>query len=204
MTGGDPSSSPSSTGSGGAADGGRPLRADARRNRARILRAAEEVFAEQGASAATEEVARRAGVAVGTVFRHFPTKDDLLAAIMKEARRQLADEADALLASGDPATALFAFFSRVLAQASAKRTVVGALADAGSPIRVADQVDELRAAVAALLARAQEAGAVRPDARIDEVMALLTATTQAAVQSAWPPDLQSRTLAVIETGLRRE
>ncbi|HVV20388.1 MAG TPA: helix-turn-helix domain-containing protein, partial [Pseudonocardiaceae bacterium] len=60
-----------------------PLRADAQRNRARILNAAESVFAELGASASTEEVAARAGVAIGTVFRHFPTKRDLLAAIMR-------------------------------------------------------------------------------------------------------------------------
>ncbi|WP_406674290.1 helix-turn-helix domain-containing protein [Nonomuraea sp. N2-4H] len=67
----------------------KPMRADARRNRARILAAAEEVFAERGASASTEEVAARAGVAIGTVFRHFPTKRDLLAAIMKDLRRRL-------------------------------------------------------------------------------------------------------------------
>src|SRR3982074_1256888 len=64
--------------------GAKPLRADARRNRARILDAAEVVFSEKGASASTEEVASRAGVAIGTVFRHFPTKKDLLRAIMKE------------------------------------------------------------------------------------------------------------------------
>src|SRR2546421_2027863 len=64
--------------------GGTMARADARRNRERILAAAQEVFAEKGASASTEEVASRAGVAIGTVYRHFPTKDDLLRAIMKE------------------------------------------------------------------------------------------------------------------------
>ena len=67
-----------------------PLRADARRNRAAILAAAEAVFAEQGTSAPTEEVAARAGVAIGTVFRHFPTKDALLAAMMKELLARLA------------------------------------------------------------------------------------------------------------------
>jgi AcrR family transcriptional regulator len=62
----------------GGGAGERPVRADARRNRARILEAAEAVFAEQGASASTEAVAARAGVAIGTVFRHFPTKPELL------------------------------------------------------------------------------------------------------------------------------
>jgi len=59
------------------------MRADAQRNRTRILAAAEEVFADGGPGASTEEVARRAGVAIGTVFRHFPTKADLLSALMK-------------------------------------------------------------------------------------------------------------------------
>ncbi|MEV0721086.1 helix-turn-helix domain-containing protein [Asanoa sp. NPDC050611] len=60
------------------------MRADAARNRARILAAAEAVFAERGAAASTEDVASRAGVAIGTVFRHFPTKDDLLRAVLKD------------------------------------------------------------------------------------------------------------------------
>ncbi|MEE3922403.1 helix-turn-helix domain-containing protein [Micromonospora sp. BRA006-A] len=92
---------------------GSPLRADARRNRARILDAAEAVFAEFGARASTEEVARRAGVAIGTVFRHFPTKEDLLAALMKRLLAQLADEAGR--------HDLFGFFRHTVAQAAARR-----------------------------------------------------------------------------------
>ena len=65
---------------GGTEDSGRPLRADARRNRERVLAAATEVFAEQGADASVAEIARRAGVGAGTLFRHFPTKHDLLLA----------------------------------------------------------------------------------------------------------------------------
>src|SRR5215211_8227405 len=87
----------------------KPLRADAQRNRARILRAAEEVFAEKGAGASTEEVAARAGVAIGTIFRHFPTKDALLAAIMKRLLARLVEEAGRL--SG--ADGLFTFFTRL-------------------------------------------------------------------------------------------
>ncbi|MFD0541611.1 TetR/AcrR family transcriptional regulator [Actinomadura luteofluorescens] len=79
------------------------MRADARRNRERILEAAEEVFAVAGPDASTEEVARRAGVAIGTVFRHFPTKADLLRALMKRLLQQVTDDAAELVASGDPA-----------------------------------------------------------------------------------------------------
>src|SRR5436190_21257823 len=101
-------------------------RADARRNRERILAAAGEVFAARGASASTEEVAGRAGVAVGSVFRHFPTKNDLLRAIMKDLLARL--EADAAALAGDPATGLFTFFTRLVAEAAAQRTVVELLA----------------------------------------------------------------------------
>src|ERR1051326_5968427 len=103
------------------------LRADAQRNRVRILDAAESVFAELGASASTEEVATRAGVAIGTVFRHFPTKRDLLAAIMTDLRRRLTAQARSLALESDPATALFEFATSLVEQATTKRTVVEVL-----------------------------------------------------------------------------
>jgi AcrR family transcriptional regulator len=192
---------------GSAAPQGRPgtapaLRADARRNRARILAAAEEVFTEQGASASTEEVARRAGVAIGTVFRHFPAKDDLLRAIMKDLLQRLADEASALAGEGDPATALFAFFTQMVAQAAAKKTVIDLLARTGTEIQVTQSAEALRHGIAGLLALAQRAGTVRADIQVDEVMALLTSTCQGALQAGWDSDLQRRALTVIFDGLR--
>jgi AcrR family transcriptional regulator len=181
---------------------GTGLRADARRNRARILAAASEVFAEQGASASTEEVARRAGVAIGTVFRHFPTKDDLLRAILKDLLRRLAEEVTALAAEGDPATVLFEFFTSMVGQAASKKTVIDLLAEAGTDVRVAESAGFLRDGIGGLLVRAQEAGAVRLDVGVDEVMALLTSTCQGALQAAWDDELQRRALAVIFRGLR--
>jgi AcrR family transcriptional regulator len=178
------------------------LRADARRNRARILAAAEEVFTEQGASASTEEVARRAGVAIGTVFRHFPAKDDLLRAIMKDLLQRLAGEVTALADEGDPSTALFTFFTRMVAQATAKKTIIDLLARTGTAIQVTQPVQDLRHGVAELLALAQHAGTVRDDVQITEVMALLTSTCQGALQADWDSDLQRRTLTVIFDGLR--
>ncbi|GII62408.1 putative transcriptional regulatory protein TetR [Sphaerisporangium krabiense] len=179
-----------------------PLRADARRNRARILESAAAVFAEKGASATTEEVAVRAGVAVGTVFRHFPTKNDLLKAILKDLMEHLAERVRAL-GSGDPATGLFAFFGEMVGQAVEKRTVAElAAADFGVDTMVAGPVETLRDAIGTLLARAQAAGAVRADVRPDEVLALLTGVCQGAVHAAWPPDLQRRVLAIVFAGLR--
>jgi AcrR family transcriptional regulator len=177
-------------------------RADARRNRERILAAAGEVFAEKGPSASTEEVASRAGVAIGTVFRHFPTKHDLLRAIMKELLHRLTEEVTVLGAEGDPATALFTFFARMVEQAAAKKTVVDLLAGAGIEVPVTEPVQALRLAVQALLTRAQEAGAVGADVRLDEVMALLASTCQGAVHAGWDAELQRRTLAIVFAGLR--
>ncbi|ALG12314.1 TetR/AcrR family transcriptional regulator [Kibdelosporangium phytohabitans] len=175
------------------------MRADAKRNRAKILAAAEEVFVAAGSDASTEEVARRAGVAIGTVFRHFPTKNDLLAAIMKELADRLAGEAETLAAEGDPATALFTFFAGVVEQAAGRKTVVELL---DVDIRVDSQLQTMRDAIGALLTRAQQAGAVRAGVRLDEVMALLTATSAGALRAGWDRDLRTRTLDVVFAGLR--
>jgi|KBSSwiStaDraftv2_1062776.scaffolds.fasta_scaffold10525_8 AcrR family transcriptional regulator len=184
------------------AGGKPPLRSDARRNRALILAAASEVFAAQGTSATTEEVARRAGVAIGTVFRHFPTKDDLLTAIMKDLLEQLTGDVAALAQKGDPRTALFGFFTHLVAQAAAKKSVVELLSRSGVEIQPAQPLQALRDGIEDLLTSGQRSGAIREDARIGEVMALLTSTCQGAFQAGWDDDLQRRTLTVIFDGLR--
>lgn len=174
---------------------GPPLRADAQRNRARILDAAEAVFAEHGPRASTEEVARRAGVAIGTVFRHFPTKDDLLAAIMKRLLARLVEDAGK--------QDLFAFFAHMVEQAAAKRTVVDLLAGSGVDIRLPDAMGHLEEAVGRLLDQAQAAGAVADSVRLPEVMALLTSVCHGALHGGWDERLRARTLAVVFAGLRR-
>ncbi|MBP2324640.1 AcrR family transcriptional regulator [Kibdelosporangium banguiense] len=171
------------------------MRADAQRNRAKILAAAEDVFTEHGAGASTEEVARRAGVAIGTVFRHFPTKNDLLAAMMKDLIAHIVAELETLAAQGDSATALFTFFESLVERAAVEKTVVELL---GVDIQVDRQLQGLRDAVGALLIGAQEAGAVRAGVRLDEIMALLTATCHAG----WDADLRRRTLGIVFAGLR--
>jgi AcrR family transcriptional regulator len=170
----------------------KPLRADARRNRARILAAAEEVFAARGAAASTEEVAAAAGVAIGTVFRHFPTKQDLLGAILKELLGDLAAHAE----NDD----LFAFFTRVVTAAGEKKFVVELLAGHGVEVEVGGAVRSLSASVEELLRQAQDAGQVRGEVQLDEVLALLGAAGQGAL--SWSPDLRTRTLEVIFAGLR--
>jgi len=176
------------------------MRADARINREKILAAAEEVFAEHGATASTEEVATRAGVAIGTVFRHFPTKAELLQAVMKRLLADLLAQAEEM-AAGDEAEGLFVYFTRTVEQAARKRTVIDLLSRDDSGFQVADAVVLLHDGVQTLLLRSQRAGAVRPEVRADEVIALLGAVCQGAVHGAWNDDLRHRTLTTLFQGL---
>src|ERR1700680_4470101 len=88
----------------------RPMRSDARRNRERVLIAAEDVFSEKGLRAQVEEVARRAGVGVGTVCRHFPTKQALVEAVLTSMFESVLEQAREALAAPDPAEAFERFF----------------------------------------------------------------------------------------------
>src|SRR5689334_22265310 len=146
------------------ADGeGRAPRADSRRNRARVLAAAEAVFASRGTAVSTEEVAKAAGVGIGTVFRHFPTKAALLEAVFMEGIGRFAEEADELAASADPGAAFWTFLERVGQVAASKSTYAEALAAAGAQLDDAlnPARQQLPQALGTLLRRAQEVGAVR-------------------------------------------
>jgi AcrR family transcriptional regulator len=177
----------------------RPLRADAQRNRARVLAAAEQVFAQRGTGASTEEVARAAGVGVGTVFRHFPTKEALLRALVGERLRRVAANAREHAASPDAGAAFFAFFAATVRGSETKLELVDALAELGvdPDEAIAPIVEEVTEALAALLRQAQRAGAVRADVRVTDVIALLAGASQARRHA---PDDQP--LAVILDGLR--
>ena len=176
-------------------------RADARRNRIRILEAAREVFAEHGASASTEAVAARADVAIGTVFRHFPTKPDLLGAVVMDAWDQLVAQVDVLLDDSDDATALFAFCASAMTSSAENRDVFAKLAETGTRVHVGDALSRLRPRVEVLLQRAQAAGAVRNDLRSEELIALLGALCQEAMTNAWSEPLRRRALTILFEGM---
>jgi AcrR family transcriptional regulator len=180
----------------------RPLRADAARNRARVLEAAEQVFDELGPDASTEEVARRAGVGIATVFRHFPTKEALLSAVLVARLRTVAETAERLTAD-DPATALDRFFRHVTAGAPGKLVVVRAMEDAGIDVAEARrEVDgRVRDALTGLLAAAQDAGAVRTDVGVVELTLLIRAASAVAGTSQ-DPALRERAIGVLLDGLR--
>jgi AcrR family transcriptional regulator len=184
--------------------GARTRRADARRNRARVLAAAEEIFTTVGPGASTEEIARLAGVGVGTVFRHFPTKEALLEAVYVERFRQLTAEAAALASHDDPGAAFFTFFTSAVNQSARKSALATALADAGVDIKgmqTAVAID-LRHALQGLLLRAQAAGAVRADIGVADLIALLVGASRAIEQGGQDQTVQRRTLDVICDGMR--
>jgi AcrR family transcriptional regulator len=156
------------------ATGGRELRADARRNRDQVLRTAQQLFARDGLGVSLDEIARRAGVGPGTVHRHFPSKEELYLAVAIDQLEQLITEADALVATEDP-DALFTLLSQMMASGAENAAVKSALVAAEFDLRTAAPgvAADLTHRVAALLDRADSAGAVRRDVTIDEVMALV-------------------------------
>jgi AcrR family transcriptional regulator len=181
----------------------KPLRADARRNRGMLLDAAEAVFAARGTAASTEEVARTAGVGIGTLFRHFPTKEALLEAVYVARLRRLADEAVGLATAGDPGAAFFDYFRAVVDQSGSKSALADALAEAGVDARqsAAGTGPGFHAAFEVLLGRAQAAGAVRSDIGVADLIALLVGASR-AVEQAGTEAVRARTIAVILDGLR--
>jgi AcrR family transcriptional regulator len=154
----------------------RPLRKDAARNRARVLETAYETFAAEGLSVPIDEIARRAGVGAGTVYRHFPTKEDLFAAVAESRIRHIIDQGRALLDAPGPAEALFVFLrAMVLDWGATDQGLVEALAGLGIDVDSAapDADAAFRALLGELLVAAQQAGAVRPDVDVAEIKALM-------------------------------
>ena len=154
----------------------RPVRADAARNRARVLEVAYETFAVDGLSVPIDEIARRAGVGAGTVYRHFPTKEALFQAVITDRMRHIIADGNALLESQLPGEALYTFMrSMVLQWGAADRGLVEALAGVG--IDVNDAVPEAEAEfmrlLADLLGAAQRAGTARQDVTVPEVKTLM-------------------------------
>jgi AcrR family transcriptional regulator len=151
------------------------LRADAQRNRARVLEVAAAIFASEGLSVPVHEIARRAGVGTGTVSRHFPAKEDLFAAILLGRMEQLTAAADALASSRDPGPAFFGLFAALVREGAANRGLAEALAGAGYDLdRAAVRAGyDVSGRLRDLLVRAQQAGAVRPEIDYADVKALL-------------------------------
>jgi AcrR family transcriptional regulator len=183
---------------------GRPLRADARRNRERVLTAAREVFAEQGREAQMDDVARRAAVGVGTVYRHFPTKEALIAALVAEAFERLLVVAKAQAQRDDDAwdalvTTLWAG-AEILA---GDRALSAIMSEMYGPVNVDLETQlEMAKAMTVLVERAQAAGQLREDVILDDMSMLMCGIGTATAKPHRVPDAWRRHLAIVIDGLR--
>jgi AcrR family transcriptional regulator len=178
------------------------MRRNAEANRERILLAAEAVFGEQGAAGSTEEVARRAGVGIATVFRHFPTKDALIEAALLRHFAALHEQAAALAAEGDPADALRRLVATLIKTGATKLTLASLVGERGEfPASVVAAAGELRATMDGILQRAQAAGAVHADVTIDEVYVLIRGLSQATATMPPPPETIQRAIEIVLRGL---
>ncbi|MDX3645876.1 helix-turn-helix domain-containing protein [Streptomyces sp. MB09-02B] len=193
------------------AAGRRPLRADARRNHDRLLTEARLAFAAHGTTASLEDIARRADVGIGTLYRHFPNRQALLSAVFEEAVADLLARARTHLRADHPCTALVAWLRDIITHAGEYR----GLAQALMTVSYADSraVDEnasdlarccapIREAGTALLRRAQHAHAVREDVSIGDLLQLTHAIALAAEETPDDPELADRLLTLTLRGLK--
>lgn len=184
------------------------LRADGRRNRERVLEAADAVFSELGPAASTEEVARRAGVSIGTVFRHFPTKEALIQAVVSGRLTQLTAEAERLADAVDADAAFLTFFHRWIELSATKHQFADALSRSGTDVQEIrnthpDVGRKLHDAVGVLLTRAQHTGGIRRDVGASEVIALMVGASRAHEHVGLDAEQRAHLLSVTIDGLRR-
>ena len=183
----------------------RRMRADAQRNYTKLLDAASAAFLEHGADdVSLEEIARRAGVGIGTLYRHFPTRQALLEAVYRDQVELLEARAEELLKTEPPGDALADWLRALMKFSSSKHTLISALlASPGKDSELISSCSKvMRDAADALVARAQEAGVVRPDADSGDVIRLVHAVNIATQRGPTDPGQADRMLALILDGLR--
>jgi AcrR family transcriptional regulator len=180
----------------------RPLRADAARNRARVLEVAYETLAAEGLAVPIDEIARRAGVGAGTVYRHFPTKEALLGAVVVDRLQHIVTAGRALLESDEPGEALFAFLRAMVNDWGAvDLSLAQAIAGSGIDVNaVAPHAEaEFLGLLGDLLSAAQHARVARPDVSVPEVKALIVG---GQAMQGYNPDVAQRVTEVVIDGLR--
>jgi AcrR family transcriptional regulator len=182
---------------------GRPLRADARRNRERVLTAAREVFAEHGRDAQMDDVARRAQVGVGTVYRHFPTKEALIDALVAEAfERLLVVAKEQAQRDDDPWDALVTTLWAGAEILAGDRAVSAIMSEVYGPVNVdLDLQLEMHETTNKLVERAREAGVLRPDVQLDDIPMVMCGIGMATCKPHNVPDAWRRHLAIVLDGL---
>ncbi|MFF6976694.1 TetR/AcrR family transcriptional regulator [Streptomyces sp. NPDC008343] len=182
----------------------RAMRADARRNHERLLAEARSAFAAHGTDASLEDVARRAGVGIGTLYRHFPNRDALLSAVFEDAVGDLLTRSRELLHAPEPCAALVTWLREMVTHAGEYRGLARSLMSVSydNTSALARCSGPIREAGGALLARSQEAGSVRPDVAIDDLLQLTHAIALAAEETPGDPELADRLLRLTLRGLK--
>jgi AcrR family transcriptional regulator len=180
-----------------------PLRADAQRNLDRILEAARSVFAEDGVEASVADVAARAGVGTATIFRRFPTKSDLVAAMLEQELVALLSRAQVAAAADDPAAAIAEFFSAAVGGLIENRCFCEA---SGGGLyarpRMQELVGEVTVVVEEVLRRAREAGAIRADIVPEDIAFLVNAVGHAGLRlERTAPGAWRRYVEIVLAGL---
>lgn len=184
----------------------RPLRRDAERNRTRIIEAARSAFAADGIDVSVEEIARRAGVGMGTLYRRFPAKGDLIDAILEDAVADVGRAAESALLEEDAWTGLTTFLEHVFELHAGNRGLKDVIASGEHDrARLEAARGRMRPLVGELIARAQEQGTLRPDfAPEDMPMLFWTGGRIAELTSAVAPELWRRYLGLVLDGLRAD
>jgi AcrR family transcriptional regulator len=183
----------------------RPLRADARRNRAKVLEAARESFAEEGLDAQVPAIARRAGVGIGTVYRHFPTKDALVAALAEDHFERLVDLTDQACRSAEDPWCAFAELmwtsARLFVEDQGLAEIAATQPEAFDATRATQQ--RLRARAADLIERAKASGGMRADATVEDIPTMMCALGAVTQLQAHGKDVSwERYLTLMLDGLR--
>ncbi|MHB1209356.1 MAG: TetR/AcrR family transcriptional regulator [Acidimicrobiales bacterium] len=183
---------------------GLTVRADAQRNHDKILEAAEQVFALEGVTVPIDLVAERAGVGIGTLYRHFPTKESLFEAIVTTRLSSLLASADAFARDLDPGIALDAFLREFARQVAEKQDLFEALGQAGIDVKskFSGLVDELTARVDTLRQRAIAAGTIRSDVDTSDIINLVMGTCHAAGHTGADDEGLQRLVSIVIAGLQ--
>jgi AcrR family transcriptional regulator len=184
----------------------KPLRADAKRNRDKLIEAARSVFRERGSDASLDEIAKRAGVGAGTLYRHFPTRDDLIDAMMRDWGERISSDAESVIAAGDsPRATLTEWFSRFVDNVGiyqgAAAKVMSAMDDPSSPIYRKCQV--LADANRSVLESDPVRAGVRDGVDARQVMRLVSGVSVAVDQSGLTADEARPMLQIILDGVLR-
>jgi AcrR family transcriptional regulator len=183
----------------------RKPRADARRNRDSLLEAAKAAFAEVGAEASLDEIARRAGVGIGTLYRHFPTRDAVVEAVYRREVQQLADAAPRLVESLPPAEALRAWMRLFIDYIAAKKVIAPALKSSvgGGSAVYADSSVRINEAMALLVERARARGDIRPNADSADLLRALVGFAYVNSAPDWEASAR-RLIDLLIDGLRSQ